>query len=265
LSAYKGGECEEYDKAAQAAGHVLARLAREPGLKVVQTLLWRFLSSLPSAPVRILASSSDPRYHPLVLDLCPREFGSYLSRSHGAAVAARSRERIAALFSVYEVARSRIDLLDIEFGLYIGRIANKDEIDLENLPFPPEQLMRRFCAPALYHWEAKDILLGLPNSASEFAPGDLLNAQSVPQELRKLASQIKSRALNRFYFAFLNTFALRVLDHEPRANVWSLLDSGEAFSDAISNALFFVEYPDRVGESMPNLLGLITSFEPESA
>ena len=81
----------------------------------------------------------------------------------------------------------------------------------------------------------------------------------------ELASKIKSRALNRFYLAFLSSFALRFIDcSEPPTDAWSLLESGEAFSCAIADGLLAVEYPESLIANMPHLLGLIASFEPES-
>lgn len=268
MSVYKVGESEDYDRSTKAASQLLDRLTREPELKIVKDLFWRLLHSLPSAPIKVLASFSDDRYYPLVLCLDPREFGSYLSLNHGDVVAARSRERIAALLSVYEAARSRIDFLDTEFRAYIARFSIKDQIDLDNLPFPSDKIMRRFCAPALHYFEAKEILLGLPDTTDELVPDDLSIFDLSPPISRKrneLASRIKSRALNRFYLAFLNSFALRILNYlEPGTDPWSLLESGEAFSCAISDGLCAVEYPERLSAEVPHLWALITLFEPES-
>lgn len=268
MSVYKPGESEEYDKSAQAARQLLDRLAREPELKTVKALFWRLLHSLPSAPIKVLASFADDRFYPLVLSLEPREFSSYLALSHGEVVAARSRERIAALSSVYEVARSRIDLLDTEFRPFIDQLDSRNQVDIDNLSLPPDRIMRQFCAPALYYFEVKDILLGLPDTTGELDPGDLLNLNS-PQfdsrKLRELASDIKSRALNRFYLSFLSSFAIQMDDHlESDADVWSTLNSGEVFSCAISDALYAVEYPERLSEKMPHLSELIARFKPES-
>ena len=268
MSIYKVGESEEYDKSARVASQLLSTLSLEPNLKNIKELFWRFLYTIPSAPIKVLTSFSDDRYYPLVLSLRPSEFGAYLSRNHGVVVAARSREQIAALLSVYETARSRIDLLDIEFRKYIDRLSNMDQSDLENIRFPPDKIMRRFCAPALLYFETKDILLGLPRTASENIPNGLL-ISSLPDtalmDLKIRASKIKSHALNRFYLAFLSSFALWILDRsESSTDAWTHLESGEAFSCAISDGLLAVEYPEILTANMPHLLGLIASFEPES-
>jgi hypothetical protein len=268
MSVYKVGESEEYDKSARVARQLLSTLSLDPNLQNIKELFWKFLYSIPSAPIKVLTSFSDNRYYPLVLSLRPGEFGTYLSQRQGVVVAARSREQIAALLSVYETARSRIDLLDTEFRKYIDQISKMDQSDLENLRFPPDKIMQRFCAPALLYSETKDILLGLPCTASENIPNDLLISSLSDLalvELKELASKIKSRALNRFYLAFLSSFALRFIDcYEPPADAWSLLESGEAFSCAIADGLLAVEYPESLIANMPHLLGLIASFEPES-
>lgn len=260
MSVYKVGESEEYDKNARAASLVLDALSQDPELRIINDLVWRLLASLPSAPIKVVASFLDDRYYPLVLVLSSGEFSSYLSRNHGVPVVARSRERIAALRSVYETARRKIDFLDTEFRAYIERIADWSQIGLDNLPFPPDQIRRRFCAPDLSDFEVNDILSGLPFISSDLGVSMLTLGKST-----QLASKIKSCALNRFYLAFLSSFALRILDFDPSADVWSLVDSDETFSCAISDALLAVEYPETIKTNMPHLMDLIASFESESS
>lgn len=164
----------------------------------------------------------------------------------------RSRERIAALYSVYTTVRYRIRELNNEFRPYIDRLTNAVQKGLSiRTAFPPEAIKEAFCAPAL-NWHETDVVFwGLPDTMSYALPSQRLRLLSLEgKELHSLMSEVasksKSQALSRFYDAFLAFFVERIelAFNSDGVTVWSCIDDEQAFSLAIDAGLTAVEYPE---------------------
>lgn len=162
----------------------------------------------------------------------------------------RSRERIAALRSVYSFARNRFSKLDDEFAGYINRLSTAYR---EGKParsvFPPPEVREKFCEPALTYDECWDIYLGLPDTAPRSGSRKVrlcqLEGDALKPLIRELASEAKSRALGRFYDAFLDHFEVQVgvAFNSDGVTVWSCVDSESGFFDALVEGFKAVETP----------------------
>lgn len=166
----------------------------------------------------------------------------------------RSRERIAALYSVYRMVRGRICQLDNEFRPYIDRLTNTVQAGQPiATAFPPERIRERFCSPALTWDETNDVFWGLPDTISLAGTArrlrlSCLEGAELQALMKELATEAKSRALSRFYVAFLAFFVERIAlaYNSDGISVWSCVDEEYAFYLAIEAALTAVEHPEVV-------------------
>lgn len=251
MSAYRSGEVsEDYDAKIQASRELFRRFEARAEFEPLARLVRWLLASVDSAPIGLLTAIMEPGYYPLALRLQYEQFAHYLTIGEQS----RSRERLSALYSVYGVVRRRVDCLDTEFWPYIERLSESMHRgpSMQSV-FPAEQVRERFCAPCLHWDEVEDVFWGLPDTIRAAGTDrrvrlSCLEGSELTALKKELASEAKSRALHRFYVAFLASFEERVmlaLTNEGFA-VRDCVDDDMAFSDAIHEGLRAVEQPETV-------------------
>ena len=243
MNVYKNGEMPE--EKLRAASELLSKFRSHPEFKVIAGALGWMWGHVDSAPIKVIASLSEPRYYPMALRFGYEELAYYLTSE------SRPKARLKTLYSVYKDARRRIDYLDTEFKSYIDRLTQcvQDKQPIWSA-FPDDEVKRRFCAPSALWTELEDLLMGLPDAMQQAGSErriklSTLEGQALRALMMEVATEAKSRALGRFYDAFLEFFVERVhcAFNSDSVTVWECVDDDQAFHEAIQCGLRAVEQP----------------------
>jgi hypothetical protein len=243
MSAFKNGDLPE-DKF-RAASELLVKFRSQPEFQVINDALGWMWGHVDSAPIKVIASLSESRYYPMALRFGYEEIAYYLTSE------SRPKARLKTLYSVYKDVRRRIDYLDIEFKPYIDRLTKCVQTEQPiRSAFPDDEVKRRFCAPSALWPELEDLLVGIPDAMQQAGAErriklSTLEGHALRALMMEVATEAKSRALGRFYDAFLEFFVERVLCafNSDGVTVWECVDDDQAFHEAIQCGLRAVEQP----------------------